>query len=67
MDTRFRPALQSFEERLAPAVLVASKAIGGTCYMCVGVVLPPTVPPTPPVPTVPPPPPPPPPPAPGSM
>ena len=55
MDTRFRPALQSFEERLAPAVLVASKAIGGICYTNVGVVLPgpgdilpPTVPPPPP-------------------
>lgn len=60
MDTRFRPALQSFEERLAPATLVVSKAIGGIYSTNVGVVLPGTgdLPP-PPVPTVPPPPPPP--------
>ena len=62
MDTRFRPALQSFEERLAPAT-VASSPIGGMYTMDVGVVLPGTDnPPPPPAPTVPPLPPPPPPP-----
>ncbi len=59
MDTRFRPALQSFEERLAPAALTVSVALR-TPIMNVGVVLPPTVPPilTPVTPTPNPPPPP---------
>ena len=61
MDTRFRPALQSIEERNAPTALAVSASLN-IPIMNVGVVLPPTLPPTPtptpPVPTPTPPPPP---------